>query len=227
MSGPRPMTGRFEGRIKSYYKEKDFGFIRSPEVLQRYGKDAFFDATQKGSFQVGHDVSFEVTENRYGMPRAKNLQVASSRRRVVQRREARRTAKRLQGQITSYSEEKGYGFIASPQAIQTYGKDVFLDRKQIGDFQIGHKVSFEVTENEYGMPRAKNLQASGVEPFSAASMGGFGFPGTGGSAFGGATGRRRQPGSNRGSGKGKSGGGNTGGGGGTSKPKGGVSFEEY
>eukprot|EP00929_Paragymnodinium_shiwhaense_P059631 TRINITY_DN29856_c0_g1_i1.p1 TRINITY_DN29856_c0_g1~~TRINITY_DN29856_c0_g1_i1.p1 ORF type:complete len:1105 (+),score=152.00 TRINITY_DN29856_c0_g1_i1:118-3432(+) len=63
----RCMMSRLIGTIKSFNTKTGFGFVTSPEILQRFGKDMFLSINQiegRGhsldSFPVGSDISFAV-----------------------------------------------------------------------------------------------------------------------------------------------------------------------
>merc|ERR1711959_319227 len=68
--------------------------------------------------------------------------------------------KRYTGRIKSYNAEKGYGFLDSDEAKQVYGRDVFLHKAHLGDFDVNAIVTFQVEMNKQGMPQARELQAS-------------------------------------------------------------------
>merc|ERR1719263_1808333 len=68
--------------------------------------------------------------------------------------------KRYTGRIKSYNAEKGYGFLDSDEAKQVYGRDVFLHKAHLGDFEANAIVTFQVEMNKQGMPQARELQAS-------------------------------------------------------------------
>jgi cold shock CspA family protein len=111
---------------------------------------------------------------------------------------------RFQGRIKSFNTQKGFGFVECPEAHQIYGRDVFLHKAQIGNFQIGSQVSFAVEMNKTNMPQARDLLESDMMgAFGAGIMGGM--PGMMGGA---------KPYGGKGGGKGK-GGGNK-----SAKPKG-------
>lgn len=57
------------------------------------------------------------------------------------------------GIITNFNWEKHYGFIQSEEL----GQDAFVSDKQIGSFQAGDHVFFQVAYNSKGKPQAQNL----------------------------------------------------------------------
>mmetsp|Transcript_31082 Transcript_31082/g.50724 ORF Transcript_31082/g.50724 Transcript_31082/m.50724 type:complete len:360 (+) Transcript_31082:78-1157(+) len=71
---------------------------------------------------------------------------------------------RYTGTIISFHPERHFGFIQSPDL----GADAFLSDKQVGNFQVGDSVTFEVTYNIQGKPQAQRLEAAGfgMEPMA-------------------------------------------------------------
>merc|ERR1719253_2114130 len=71
-----------------------------------------------------------------------------------------------------------YGFIASEEAMALYGTDVFLLGNDMGSFQVGDAVTFEIVENEQGKPQGKFLEpdgfAGGFHPGHHSAPAGFG-----------------------------------------------------
>merc|ERR1719424_1271015 len=86
---------------------------------------------------------------------------------------------RYQGFIKSFNEQKGFGFIDCGEAHQTYGRDVFLHKAQIANFQIGSQVSFAVEINKNNMPQARDLVEAGMGGYGDFG-GGMGMAGFGG-----------------------------------------------
>jgi len=65
---------------------------------------------------------------------------------------------RLFGQIRTFNQEKGFGFIQSDQSQRLHGQaDVFLHYTQAINFRVGDFVTFELTFTDAGKPQAKNL----------------------------------------------------------------------
>jgi cold shock CspA family protein len=115
---------------------------------------------------------------------------------------------RFHGRIKSFNAQKGFGFIECPEAHAVYGRDVFLHKAQIGDFNIGSELSFAVEMNKSNMPQARDLAEvdqfalaagamgmGGLNPFmgGAMSMGGKGAFGGGGGNKGGGKGKGKNP----------------------------------
>jgi len=69
---------------------------------------------------------------------------------------------RYNGRIKSFNDEKGFGFIESPQAFAQYGRDVFLHKTAKGDLKVGADVTFTMEVNKQGMPQAKDVRSTGT-----------------------------------------------------------------
>jgi cold shock CspA family protein len=110
---------------------------------------------------------------------------------------------RFHGRIKSFNAQKGFGFIECPEAHAIYGRDVFLHKEQIGDFNIGSELIFAIEMNKSKMPQARDLAEIDQFSLAAGAMGmgglnpfmggGMGMGGKGGFSGGG----------NKGGGKGK------------------------
>jgi len=140
---------RFLGNIKSYVKNKGYGFIACPETMDEFGQDVFLHRAEVGNFDVGSEVSFVVKMNdKTQQPRAYDLQDVS-----LQDHE------RFVGIVKSFVESKGYGFISCPETMDEFGQDVFLLRSEVGNFDVGSEVSFLVKMNDKTQqPQAYDLQ---------------------------------------------------------------------
>jgi cold shock CspA family protein len=108
---------------------------------------------------------------------------------------------RFQGRIKSFNVQKGFGFIECPEAHQIYGRDVFLHKAQIGDFEIGRLVTFAVEMNKNNMPQARDLIEA--DPLGMSLGFGGGYPGMG---MTGAKGGSNSKGGGKGKGRGGGGG---------------------
>lgn len=69
---PGVPPGKYVGRIKSFNKEKGFGFIDCPEARSKFGRDVFIHKAQVGIMDVGSEVTFVVEMNRDKMPQARD-----------------------------------------------------------------------------------------------------------------------------------------------------------
>jgi cold shock CspA family protein len=63
------------------------------------------------------------------------------------------------GTIKSFSVDKGFGFISSPDVREMgYSNDVFLHNQHKGEFEVGSYVAFSLYLNSKGQPQAKDLK---------------------------------------------------------------------
>jgi len=60
--------------------------------------------------------------------------------------------------IKSFNAEKGFGFIECREMHDKHGRDVFLHRKQMGDFRTGTQITFTCQVNKDGMPQANDIE---------------------------------------------------------------------
>merc|ERR1719247_1933320 len=120
-SEDEPPATRYIGEIISFNEGKNFGFIRSSEASTEYDKDVYCSGNEIGDFRVGDTVSFTIVLNNKSQPQARCLQEAP-------------TSSRYMGEILSFSEEKGFGFIGCPEVAKEFGKDCYLSRNEMGDF---------------------------------------------------------------------------------------------
>jgi len=65
------------GLVARFNPAKGFGFIRSAEAKQRFGRDVFLHWAQFQGFEVGAHVAFTVQLNKDQMPQARNLRMLS------------------------------------------------------------------------------------------------------------------------------------------------------
>lgn len=69
----RAYTQLHEGTVKSYNKEKGFGFIECPTTFSLFKRDVFLHRQQAEGLEVGDCVNFEVQMNAQGNPQARNV----------------------------------------------------------------------------------------------------------------------------------------------------------
>jgi len=160
------------GTIKSFEAEHGYGFISSPEVQARYGRDVFLHAKQIKHFRPGDHVAFSVRINSQGRPQAYGLREAPQTVAWLAAGEEEAPAaevERYLGEVKSFSSAHGYGFIECPALHERYGRDVFVHQSQLEGVSVGARVSFRV-QVKRGQP-----QACGVAPApSAEGPGGAG-----------------------------------------------------
>ncbi|CAE8619034.1 unnamed protein product [Polarella glacialis] len=99
------MAGRYSGVVKSWNGSKGYGFLSSPQITG----DVMFlrshlpaDAKEvRGKFLEGKTVNFDLTTGPDGRAQGANMQITAAEGDFVA------------GEVKSYSERHGYGFITS------------------------------------------------------------------------------------------------------------------
>lgn len=157
------MAQQFTGTIISFNPEKGWGYINSPDLLAKYGKDVFLhkdyiDGSQELS--VNKEVMFDLMLNEKGMPQARNITPINASRAGA--RKTKMNGQRFTGSIVSFNPTNGWGYIKSPSLFDKYGKDVFLHRDYIDPgfgAAVGDIVSFSIELRESdGMPQARSIR---------------------------------------------------------------------
>jgi len=178
---------RLVGVIKSFDNAKGFGFIQCDETFHVHQRDVFLSDKQlvEGAM-VGAMVSFEVTLNKQGHPQAQNLAPAFVEPMVPEpvRPPQHRKQPSLQpsqrppagpghfiGTVKKFDRAKRFGFIECTELFQQFGRDVFLSDVQIGNFDNGSVVAFQMTLNQQGFPQAQDLQEADASAFDAPPAG--------------------------------------------------------
>lgn len=162
-------TGRFVGTITSFFPEKHYGFISSEAAHQLFGKDTFLSDMEIGNFKVGDVVTYAIAFNKVGRPRARDLQPLHPEDNLAAQIHAAEEGRRYAGIISTFSQEKRYGFIQSPEAHAKFGKDTFLSDHEVGSFAVGSAVTFRIALNKQGRPQARDLQP--LDDAAAAALG--------------------------------------------------------
>eukprot|EP00930_Biecheleria_cincta_P059898 TRINITY_DN45611_c0_g1_i1.p1 TRINITY_DN45611_c0_g1~~TRINITY_DN45611_c0_g1_i1.p1 ORF type:complete len:550 (-),score=55.81 TRINITY_DN45611_c0_g1_i1:23-1672(-) len=159
------MAEQFTGTIISFNPEKGWGYINSPDLLAKYGKDVFLhrdyiDGNQ--DLRVNDEVRFDVTLNEKGMPQARNI-TPTNPSHAGNAHQPKINEQRFTGTIVSFNPKSGWGYINSPSLFDKYGKDVFLHRDYIEPgfgAAIGDAVSFSIELRESdGMPQARTIRS--------------------------------------------------------------------
>lgn len=65
------------GAIKSFNDANGYGFIDCPAVHEAFGQDVFLHRSQRGSYQVGQEVTFAILLNKERKPQAFDLSAPS------------------------------------------------------------------------------------------------------------------------------------------------------
>eukprot|EP00927_Polykrikos_kofoidii_P021712 TRINITY_DN2046_c0_g1_i2.p1 TRINITY_DN2046_c0_g1~~TRINITY_DN2046_c0_g1_i2.p1 ORF type:complete len:637 (+),score=75.47 TRINITY_DN2046_c0_g1_i2:97-2007(+) len=61
------------------------------------------------------------------------------------------------GKIKTFNVKNGFGFVDCPDARETWKRDVFIHKAQMGDLEVGAEITFEIKPNKDGMPQARNI----------------------------------------------------------------------
>eukprot|EP00441_Pelagodinium_beii_P040982 CAMPEP_0197630306 /NCGR_PEP_ID=MMETSP1338-20131121/7836_1 /TAXON_ID=43686 ORGANISM="Pelagodinium beii, Strain RCC1491" /NCGR_SAMPLE_ID=MMETSP1338 /ASSEMBLY_ACC=CAM_ASM_000754 /LENGTH=917 /DNA_ID=CAMNT_0043201497 /DNA_START=55 /DNA_END=2808 /DNA_ORIENTATION=+ len=143
----------YEGVLKKVDKVKGFGFIFCEELQELHDCDVYVSTGALEGIEVllGDRVRFTAKVNKKGKPEALDVQPIGL--------EEDEDDECLSGAIKSFDDAQGYGFIASMLATAKWGRDVFLHRKQLGDFKVGQVVEFIVKINGKGHPQAYKVRA--------------------------------------------------------------------
>merc|ERR1712187_745413 len=83
--GEKSATSRtFTGKVKSFSKEKGFGFITCMEAHELFERDVFLHKAQLvAGCEVGHEVKFRIHVDEKGQPKAHSLQNLSAKNEEV------------------------------------------------------------------------------------------------------------------------------------------------
>lgn len=157
MGAPRPLNRDqlYFGVLKSFNEEKGWGHITCEATNKLYGKDVFLmrGALQGQLAQQGTLLSFKVHMGAKG-PQATSVSLlppgsfrANGEEPTV-----------FTGSIKSFNAEKGWGFIASEDLQQIFGKDIFVHKRELEGHvpSPGEEVQFAVEIDDGGQPVAKH-----------------------------------------------------------------------
>eukprot|EP00441_Pelagodinium_beii_P039150 CAMPEP_0197626708 /NCGR_PEP_ID=MMETSP1338-20131121/5547_1 /TAXON_ID=43686 ORGANISM="Pelagodinium beii, Strain RCC1491" /NCGR_SAMPLE_ID=MMETSP1338 /ASSEMBLY_ACC=CAM_ASM_000754 /LENGTH=419 /DNA_ID=CAMNT_0043197263 /DNA_START=42 /DNA_END=1299 /DNA_ORIENTATION=- len=129
----------FQGTIKSFNTQKGYGFIDSPAA----GGDLLLLRSELNGFAVqkGDQVAFTVNQTPKGM-QATSVQVLP----------AADGSQAFSGEVKSWNDSKGFGFLTSEAATQVFGKDVFVLKSQFGGAfaHVGAQVEFRANLGDRG-----------------------------------------------------------------------------
>ncbi|CAE7541562.1 csp [Symbiodinium natans] len=170
----------YTGTVRSFNPHKGWGFIECAETHKQFGSDVFLLKNDLSGFgvQKGDQVTFNVTQSEKGA-RATDVQVKPGFQ------EEGEKGQLFFGEVRSFNQSKGFGFLSSPATESLFGKDCFFIRSEFGDAwpEPGLHVQFHAKEGERG-PIASDVRV--LDPPGRWSKGfgkGF-FPGFFPMAFG-------------------------------------------
>jgi len=171
----------FQGNITSYGMKKGYGFISSDQIQ---GDVFFLRRSLPAEFVDGFypELDFQLTGNRVAF----NIQRSQSgRSEAINIKFVPTPGKPVVGEVKTYNEAKGYGFINS-SSIE--GQDVLFSRREVppmlqGTDLKGQKCAFVVSQKPDGKLQANDLKFKKIRANQLALMGGgkgmMGMPGMG------------------------------------------------
>jgi len=164
------------GTIKSFSMNNGYGFIDCPEMKEMGFQDVFVHHAQMGDFKVGDGVIFTCFLNSKAKAQAKDLRDGSAQKAAHEAANPGMKTSRptpscpeemiqdhlgtLEGQIKSFNDKSGYGFINCPEVVELGYKDVFLHYNQLGEFRVGDWVKFTAFINKKQNVQAMELERS-------------------------------------------------------------------
>lgn len=165
------------GTIKSFSMNNGYGFIDCPEMKEMGFQDVFVHHAQMGDFKVGDSVIFTCFLNSKAKAQGKDLRDGSAQAAAHAAANPGASTSRptascpeemiqdhlgtLEGQIKSFNDKSGYGFINCPEVVELGYKDVFLHYNQLGEFRVGDTVKFTAFINKKQNVQAMELERSG------------------------------------------------------------------
>merc|ERR1712176_864671 len=110
---------KFIGLIKNFDEEKGYGFVTSDAIREKYGKDIYISkATLNGETALtGDQVTFTVKMGTKG-PVAATLTIMPEGSFETEAR----AGSTYHGEVKSWNEEKGWGFVTSKESNAIFGK---------------------------------------------------------------------------------------------------------
>jgi len=140
----------FFGVLKNVNDERGFGHIACDAMQKMYGRDMFAHKTSIDEARVtmGESVSFSVSSGPKG-PHAVNIKLFDSMSSKMT----------FVGEVKTWNDLKGFGFIDSPAARPIFQADIFLHRNDLGGktVAVGDQIQFTV-DTLGGRASAKNVR---------------------------------------------------------------------
>lgn len=139
------------GAVKSFSPSKGWGFVECLEL----GSDVFLLKNELRGYSVfkGDLLSFQVTQSARGV-QAANVTLVQA---------AAADAQCYFGEVKTFNQQRGFGFITSPATQQLFGKDVFVMKSDFPNGVVlpGFQVQFKAKMGERG-PVATKVQFLGA-----------------------------------------------------------------
>jgi len=158
------------GAVKMFGAERGYGFLTSAAVegdiyfQGRFLPHDMMAACTNGIDLRGIPVSFELTRSADGKPQARNISaIGGGIQTAAQAAQAVGAGQHHQGEVKSFYEAKGFGFIQCP----TIAVDVYFQKKDVpehlqGQNFVGMIVDFHNKVTPDGKVQAMNLVFSGT-----------------------------------------------------------------
>ncbi|CAE8584647.1 unnamed protein product, partial [Polarella glacialis] len=138
------------GLLKNVNEERGFGHIACDAMQKMYGRDMFAHKTsiEEARVGTGQSVSFNISSGPKG-PHAVNIKPFDSQS----------ASMTFVGQVKTWNDLKGWGFIDSPAARPIFQSDIFLHKNELGGktVAVGDQVQFQV-DTVGGRASAKNVR---------------------------------------------------------------------
>lgn len=155
---PPGKNERYFGVVKTYNEERGWGHIESAGSFQHYGKDVFLLRSAVDGQKVGPGslVAFKVTMGNKG-PQATEVAVLPPGCFGT----AEEPGAQHWGTVKSFNEEKGWGFAASDEIQQIFGKDIFFHKRELVSGcpvpTVGDTIQFVVVQGPTGQLEGKRV----------------------------------------------------------------------
>ncbi|CAK0828001.1 unnamed protein product, partial [Prorocentrum cordatum] len=185
------LPGRMRGTVVHFDEEAGSASIscqQTQALFQKHVHAEWRELEQAGASDIGAAVSFRVEVcGAGGQPRAREVRLLEEAPADLQEQPegadcegdgaggARPAAgegaedDRYTGQIKSFHEGIGVGFISCRALRATFGRDVALNQEDRAGFGVGDAVSFALDVDDVGTPKATRLRAAGASVPAAAS----------------------------------------------------------
>lgn len=161
----------YQGVVKSFNEEKRWGLLQCDETFKTYGKDVFFmkSALRCGRIVAGNRVAFNVKDT----PRGPQGEDVMSLEPGADWSTQNLIGKAFVGTVKIWEEEKGWGFVQCDQTMATFGKDMFIHKRECGetgDLRVGSVIQFTADLGRDGRPEVRNVRLSSAAPSESADL---------------------------------------------------------
>lgn len=162
-------THAFFGVIKGFNEEKGWGHIACDATMRLYNKDVFLLSGRLGEAvaEPGTLVSFKLKMTTKG-PQADEVRVLPNGSFSIDEH----LGEQHTGIVKSYNAEKCWGFIAGDHLHEIFGKDIFVNKRDLGEYvpSEGDQVWFKVAISEKdGQPYATEVTGTNNNSWKSAA----------------------------------------------------------